>query len=230
MNSWGHPRATPYPPRSLAAGEFTGGDFGFEANNNPVVPMNDRGQVVVRPDAAKFKAPRYEHIDSSRRDTEQYPNPTSFRLHFDKPLRGVESIELTDIIVPSVSASANEPPGNYFLVANGLVTENTSGDLSFTPQGNNFGIYNSMNGKNCDGNGLNNGKDMSNYSIIKLKYDPSRQVQCWERDGFYHIKYYNPLVSSIEYLDFSLIDRDGFLYDMDYQEDWSCTLQIMCKN
>lgn len=113
----------------------------------PLIAHDDQGWVVPDSYHPRFSPPVYVNVESRQRDRSKYPWPTSFELTLECPLRMVRSIEVIDFVCENemVSGSTTTPQGNYFYLANGLVTgivPTITGTLldgstggQFTPQG-----------------------------------------------------------------------------------------------
>lgn len=218
----------PVPPN------FAGGDFGVATEASPVVPYNSDGHAVHFNKGPEFKRPLLVHVDSARRDENIYPNPWSFRLAFHKPLLGVLSIELLDIIYPNVLPSLTEPENRYTLLLNGLLSSapDSDGVYKFTPQRQNIGIYKTMNEHNAidpTTSSATRTYQFADCALAKLRYDPGAANQFWERNDFHKIHYFHPKEEKINFLDLTLADRNGQPYNMDPDENWSATLEVVCK-
>jgi hypothetical protein len=211
---------------------FDGGDFGLNAETNPMVAHDDQNNVVPFYQGPKYKPPYYAHVDSSRRDCDAYPNPQSFRLKFDKPLRGVFSIELLDIVFPNVLSTATEPENRIVYLLSGIVTEGGSGNDFNAMQPDNLGVFHTMMPHTANDPAVDNSSlqfQLADYALAKFRYDPTQPNQFWERHDWHKTKHFHPPHNSLAYLDFALTDRLGNLYPMDRDDNWTASLMIMSK-
>jgi hypothetical protein len=219
-----------------------------------VVPHDDQGWQVPFTQNPNFQAPVFVNVESARRDVSRYPNAASFELHFPHVFKGVSSIEVMDIILPSTPAGS-EPPGNYFFMANGLVDATTG---AFNNEGI-VGVYTDMGPErtitstNLDTieNRVDPGAAGRSYvtssisraaaapyvesvgsrSFGKFFYIQSSPVQAWERRNLRKVHYFTPELGKLGSLQFSLLNRDASLYTVPDapNADWSCTLMITCR-
>lgn len=211
-------RAPGLPP------EWGGGDFGVESQTNPVVPVDQSGTRVHFPDDFTFKPQLIFHADSDERDAVDYPNPASFRLMFDKPLRGVASIELLNVNFPNQDQDAI-PPGRYVLFLNGLVNPNSN---TFSPQDHNAGTFTTMRNTDTDPGAATN--TLSEFALAKIPIEVAQPAQLWFRRELRQVKRFYPPIDKMMFFDVALTHRDGTLYDFaDDDDSWSFTLEVVCK-
>lgn len=201
-----------------------------------VVPHNDEGDVVLFPVRdGGYKAPHFEVVRSARRDPKEYPNASSFRLKFSKPLYSVFAIEVLDINVPNVDETA--PTHREFLLVNGTFdSEGNFHRQDNIPGG--AGIFSAMLTHNSNDPGVvrdaaskaaNDLFNWDSYALASFDYDATKSFQSWSRDGWHRTKYFATPLPRLDYLDLSLVDPDGNQYDFADDEEWKCTLQILCK-
>lgn len=206
------------------------GALGYNTETNPVVYHDDTGQPQRRVLDGTFRPPHMEVVESWRRDPDNYIN-TSFRMSFSKPLRNVECIELLEINVPNVLVT---PPANReYLLLLGLV----GGNGELVPQANlakDFSLHtmlaDSANDPNVDKSSvawqLAQRMQLDDYALFRGCYDSTKPFQYWKREGWHRKIFFPTPVRELATLEFTLMDPQGILYDMDPTDEWSATLQI----
>ena len=213
------------------------GNIGFNAETSTaIVPHDDEGSVVLFPvREGGYKPPHFEVVRSARRNPQVYPNASSFRLKFSKPLKSVFAIEVLDINVPNVDSTV--PVDREFLLVNGLFDS----DGNFKAQeniGGGAGIFNAMMThdtndpgvvRNAASTAANSLYNWDSHALASFDYDATKSFQSWSRDGWHRTRYFATPVQNLDYLDLSLVDPEGNQYDFAVNEEWKCTLQIICK-
>ncbi len=226
-------RPVPPPRTKLAPGipdTWGGGDFGTEGVLNPTQPVDIYGDTKCYPYGPTFKEPYLLHIDSSDRDAVSYPLAASFRVDLGKALRGVYSIEVLDISFPNQDGGV-VPPGRYVYLIAGRVIQDPLGNRpdQIKPMNIDLGIYNAAHPTNLTPGTISN--TVCEFALAKVWYDTERVGnQYFRRTDYRYIKYLQPVQDRMNYIDVSLVDKDGNLYDLDPNDpNWNCTLEIVCK-
>jgi len=265
-----------------AASCYTGGyarhpadtiGYSTQPYQNPMQLYDDQGWGVPFTSDPMFMPPTFLNIESCRRDTNLYPDASSFALTLPHKLSGIRSIELLEIIVPSVASGATEPLDNYFFLYNGLPQGNT-----YRPQGIISGLYETLNmarpqmmntenlipnaarptiknpgvstvpgeytGPEATDNAVQTFRqgtlpsdfpapysfpEFGENSFGKFFYNSTVPVQNWQRLGFRRVFYFKPEKNVLDRLEFSLIDREGNLYDIGDQ-NWTATIMVTCRS
>lgn len=220
---------------------WAGGDRGLVADHtNPQQPFFNTSPIVPVPYSfpSTFQPPLTLHITSFNRDQLNFPNPVTFRVAFPKPLRGVMAIELTQANIPNVDDQGAVPPGRHFFISFGLFnnanllppvvafpgTAAFEGTSAFKGSTKLF-----QTGRNSDKARGAVQTSAAEHAIAKLNYDPILSFQAWERGQLRFIRWCNPIEDKMDHIDLSLVDETGAPYAMPVQENWSCTLEILCK-
>jgi len=71
--------------------------------------------------------------------------------------------------------------------------------------------------------------DFGAHSFGKFPYISSAPVQIWERTNWRRVHYFKPELNKLDYLDFTLVDRAGVLYNLNGAE-WSATLMVTARS
>jgi hypothetical protein len=210
------------------------GGMGTNVETNPVVVHDDEGRMVAFPNGdGSYRPAHFEVVHSTRRDPDIY-EANSFRLKFSKPLKYVFAIEVLEINVPNVDTTA--PADREFLLLNGLYDaqgkfrpqDNVPKDRSFhtmiTHNTNDPGVV-----RSSDSNDAVDRYPYDDYALGRYKYDASATFQFWCRSGWHRKTWFPTPIPTLDYLDLSLADANGTLYDIDPTDNWSATLQIFSK-
>lgn len=211
------------------------GYMGANNETNPIEVRDDTGSVIDFPARdGTYRPPHFEVVESWRRSTTQYPSPSSFRMRFQKPLSEVLAIEVLELNVPNVDAVV--PPNREFLVLNGLLEAKDDGSYNFAPQRNLLDQHTFSTMVAHDSNdpsaSYNTGADYLQYSdfaLLRKCYDSTAPFQYWKREGWHRKTWFVEPVKRLDYLDLSLATVFGDPYDIADDEDWSMTLQVLCK-
>lgn len=219
-------------PSQRAAGlpeNWAGGDRGYAHDeSNPIQVFSNTNPTMPICHGFHVNPPVTLHVDSAWRDTAAYPSPGWFRVLLPNPLKGVISIELVQLNVPNVNATA--PPGRYFWVAFGLCNGNAPntfrGNADFRGGTSMFtaGLSNNI------GYGSTAEPIVAPYAIGKFNYDPLLSFQSWERGEMRFIYWPKPARETLNYIDLSLVARNGIPYDIGSFDSWSASFEIICKS
>lgn len=106
--------------------------YSVQPYQNPMQLYDDQGWGVPFTQHPTFMAPIFLNVESARRDLDKYANPSSFRVHLPHKLSGIRSIELVQLIVPTIADGGTAPLDDYFFLYNGLYDAQNN---SFQPQG-----------------------------------------------------------------------------------------------
>jgi hypothetical protein len=71
---------------------------------------------------------------------------------------------------------------------------------------------------------------IASYALAKVRYDAAAPAQYWEKSEFFQIKYFMPIEDKVGYLEFTLANPDGTPLEIDSDDQWSATLEIVCKS
>ncbi len=204
---------------------------------------DDQGWCTPFTQSPSFRPPIFINVESAARNIDRFPDPCSFELHLDTPLKGVTSLEIVDLYVPN--GDSVEPKDGYFFVANGLMDVNSGTgkaiDGTFTPQANGIGrLYKDMKPDETVSPTAPGTWDapvgLACASFGKFCYDGTMQSQCWERKNARKVHFFRPEVGKIGTLQFSLLQRDAVRYDLlsstaflAAEDNWTCTLMVTCR-
>lgn len=97
---------------------------------NPLQPYDDQGWGVPFTQSPTFAPPIYVNVESARRDMALYPDPANFSMQLPRPIEGIRSIELVELITPTLTNALLAPANDYFFLYNGLKRD----DDTFAPQ------------------------------------------------------------------------------------------------
>ena len=210
------------------------GDIGNNVETSHVIVHDDEGRVVNYPSVSgDYRPAHFEVVRSYRRDPDIYADAATFRLKFSKPLKSVFVIEVLEINVPN----ATVPPAHReYLLLNGLFDSNGK----YHPQANipKDLSYHTMITHNANDPGVdrspasNDAVDLypyDDYVFGRFKYDSTASFQYWHRHGYHRKTFFPTPIPSLDYLDFSLADPEGTIYDIPAAQEWSATLQIFSK-
>ena len=201
------PRTYPAPHTHRAPGLppiWAGGDIGINTELSPITPIDQSGREVFIPKDSSYKPAIPIHLDSEARDHDAYPDPTDCVLRFPKPQKGVYSIELLNMILPTADSA---PDGFYILLK--------------VPGLEHFDVMHSTN--------LNAGQAMNTHAseaFAKIPFIPGATVQMFSKRELRMIKFFSPL-RDFQQLHFQVTDKYGDRYDMDMEDDWSATLEVV---
>ena len=202
-----------------------GGDLGTEADGyNPIRPIDQTGRQVAIPKEPTFKPPYLAHFDSEDRDQQAHIPPSSFRLNFDKPLRGVFSIEVLTLNIPNTLGDV-PPDGRYFWLALGLTRPNNVFQRTGCFKGD--GIFHTL--RNTDNTPGAAQRTFGEFALARLEYITGSPFQFFQKRELRMIKHFFPMEEKIGSIELALIDRNGVPYDMDPDESWHGSLEIVCK-
>lgn len=217
--------------QSITAGDYIG-PMGFNGSeHNPRSVRDDTGAVVQYPVGdGSFKPPTIVVVQSWRRNTDEYPLPTSFRLNLPQTLRSVVGIEVLELNVPNVAGAV--PDHREFLLLNGILRGST-----FTPQRtlgeNNLAFQTMVANTSKDPSATvtddANHLQLDDYALLRMPYDSSKALQYYSRDGWHRKSLFAHPMDKLTYLDFTLATVFGEAYAMNAAHEWSATIQIFCK-
>jgi hypothetical protein len=223
------PGATKWP--TALPNQWAGGDYGVEGVQNPVRPIDLSGQEKHFPTTFTYKVPYVFHGDSDDRNVIAHPNPASFRLLFTKPLRGVSSIEVQDVKFSNQVGDV-VPPGRYVWLLGGLF----DGNGVFVPMAPELGIYDIGHPEATQPTvAVPNPAqpvpqtEIGEHALAKICYDDTQSSQHFTRSEYRCIKYFDGIIDTLGYIELSLTDKNGVLWDFDQDGQWSFTLEIVCK-
>jgi hypothetical protein len=213
----------------------TMGGSGINVETSPVVVHDDEGRMIPFPKGdGTYRPAHFEVIHSSRRNPDIYEFPDSFRLKFSKPLRGVFAIQLLEVNLPNVDATA--PDDREFLILNGLIDtngkfrpqENLPKDRSFHTMmmhdANDPGVV-----RSAASNAAIDIFQYDDYAFGRFAYDPTKALQHWNRSGWHRTTWFPTPVNTLDYIDFSVADANGNAYDFAPGDNWSATMMIFSK-
>uniref|UniRef100_A0A6C0IV31 Uncharacterized protein n=1 Tax=viral metagenome TaxID=1070528 RepID=A0A6C0IV31_9ZZZZ len=198
---------------------------------NPVRYHNQEGVSLSFPTDGTYRPHHFEVVESFRRNPDKFLN-TSFRLAFSKPLHSVRSIELMELNIPNVAATP--PAHREYLLLFGLYNGVTG---LFEPQRNlhHNGPYHSMISDDHYDPSVDRTTNpawsfalstpLCDYAIFRGHYDSAAVLQWADVSDFRRTMFF-PSPIDLAYLEFTLMDPLGNLYDMDPADEWSTTLQI----
>ena len=216
------------------------GNIGLNVENSPIVAHDDEGRAVQFPsNDGTYRPAHFERVHSYRRDPDVYADPFTFRLKFSKPLFKVFAIEMVELNLPNVDATA--PAHREVMILNGLLKTNDGGSTySFHPQDSLKGenTFNTMVTHNAGDPYVSRTAasetavdhfHFDDSAFGAFPYDSNNAAQQFRRNGWHNKLWFPSTIPRLDYLDFAVVDSVGDPYDFPTNSEWSATLQIISK-